>query len=96
MLSNNILHDLGTDISTFSQKVQVCQQVNFPFIQILVPQLELFFKEVICLFMSLCIAKELRALMIRSSFLKACLQDKLLITSNLYFRILQLKTGSPC
>ena len=39
MFSNNIPYDLGTDIYTFSQKVQVCHQVNFPFIQILLPQL---------------------------------------------------------
>jgi len=96
MFSNNIPYDLGTDIYTFSQKVQVCHQVNFPFIQILVPQLELSFKEFICLFISPCIAKQLRALIIRSWFLKVCLQDKLLITSYLYFRILQPKTGSPC
>jgi len=44
MLSHNILYDLETDISAFSQKNQICLQVNFPFIQIFLPQLELSFQ----------------------------------------------------
>jgi len=44
MLLHNILYDLETDISTFSQKVQICLQVNFPFIQILLPQLQRSFQ----------------------------------------------------
>jgi len=44
MLLHNILYDLETDISAFSQMVQGCLQVNFPFIQILVLQLELSFQ----------------------------------------------------
>jgi hypothetical protein len=44
MLSHIILYDLETDSSTFTQKVQGCLKINFPFIQILVPQLKLSFQ----------------------------------------------------
>jgi hypothetical protein len=46
MLSHNILYDLETDISAFVQKIQGYLQVNFSFIQILVPQLKLSFQSI--------------------------------------------------
>jgi len=44
MLSHNILNDLETDISLSSQNVQIWLQINFPFIEILFPQLQLSFE----------------------------------------------------
>jgi hypothetical protein len=46
MLSHNILYDLETDIFAFSQKVQICLQINILFIQILIPKLELSFHSI--------------------------------------------------
>ena len=71
-------------------------QINFPFIQLLVPHLELPFKEVVSQFISPSVSKQLRPQMLDLRFLKVCLQNKLLIISNSYFRILQPKSGSLC
>jgi len=64
MLSHNILYVLETDISVFSQNVHSWLRINFPFIQLFVPHLELSFKEVICQFISPLVSKQLRPQML--------------------------------
>jgi len=44
MLPHNILYVLETDVSLSSQMVHIWLQINFPFIQLLVPKLQLSFE----------------------------------------------------
>jgi hypothetical protein len=43
MLQHSILYDLETDISFFGKYVHIWLQISFPFIQFLIPQIDLSF-----------------------------------------------------